>query len=136
MREYIRHPTDIPIDVNISDGNGQACAINLSVGGICCHCANFLPAGTLIDICIPLVNPTYNGKGTVRWCRKCTPDGFELGVTFNDEEEAFRSRMVEQVCQIEHYKRETLKNEGRILTSEEAAKEWIDRYAASFSQGL
>lgn len=134
MREFIRHPTDIPIDVNISDGNDSASTINLSVGGICCRCAEYLAAGTLIDIRIPLVNPVYNGTGTVRWCKKCDDTGFEVGITFSDCQEAFRSRMVEQVCQIEHYKNTVLRNEGRKLSTEQAAQEWIQQYAADFAQ--
>ena len=41
--------------------------------------------------------------------------------------------MVEQVCQIEHYRREVLRVEGRVLDAESAAVEWIGRYAAEFS---
>lgn len=134
MREFIRHPTDIPIDVNISKRNGHANIVNLSIGGICCRCSDYLPEGTLIDISIPLVNPVYNGQGTVCWCRECSPSGFEVGVTFSDSAEAFRSRMVEQVCQIEHYKNYMLETEGRSLSSEEAAQEWIESYAADFAQ--
>jgi hypothetical protein len=40
--------------------------------------------------------------------------------------------MVEQVCHIEQYKADVLKKEGRELTGEEAAKEWILKYAKDF----
>ena len=40
--------------------------------------------------------------------------------------------MVEQVCPIEQYRHEMLKNEGRTLSSEEAALEWIQKYAPQF----
>jgi hypothetical protein len=40
--------------------------------------------------------------------------------------------MVEQVCHIEQYKRSAKDNEGRELTSEQAATEWIARHAADF----
>ena len=41
--------------------------------------------------------------------------------------------MVEQVCQIEHYRQAVLRQEGRALDGEAAAPEWIARYAADFA---
>ena len=40
--------------------------------------------------------------------------------------------MVEQLCYIERYRRETLEKEGRDLDSTQAAMEWVSKYAASF----
>ena len=41
-------------------------------------------------------------------------------------------RMVEQICHIEHYRNELLQTEGREISSEVAAKEWIEKYAHTF----
>jgi hypothetical protein len=43
-----------------------------------------------------------------------------------------RARMVEQVCHIENYKKVVYQAEGRLLTAEEAAMEWISKYASQF----
>jgi hypothetical protein len=40
--------------------------------------------------------------------------------------------MVEQVCHVESYRRAVEQREGRQLTAEEAAEEWISRHASSF----
>jgi len=40
--------------------------------------------------------------------------------------------MIEQLCHIERYRWKVQKEEGRLLTSEEAAVEWISRYAGVF----
>ncbi len=40
--------------------------------------------------------------------------------------------MVEQVCYIEDYRRFVLMHEGRELSQEDAASEWIAKYAAQF----
>ena len=40
--------------------------------------------------------------------------------------------MIEQICHIEHYRHEIEQVEGRKLNSEEAAREWIQRYASEF----
>jgi hypothetical protein len=37
------------------------------------------------------------------------------------------------VCHIENYKKEIYQTEGRVLSPEEAAMEWINKYAAQFS---
>jgi hypothetical protein len=40
--------------------------------------------------------------------------------------------MVEQVCSIERYRRLMESEEGRVLTRDEAAQEWIAKYAGRF----
>jgi hypothetical protein len=59
-------------------------------------------------------------------------DSYVTGVSFYSKNDAFRMRMLEQICHIEVYRKAVLANEGRELTSEEAAAEWIACYAASF----
>ena len=54
-----------------------------------------------------------------------------IGIEFAAEAEAFRARMVEQICHIERYHRQQ-QAEGREVSEEQAAIEWIDRYAATF----
>jgi hypothetical protein len=41
-------------------------------------------------------------------------------------------RLIEQICYIEHYRQEVLISEGRKLTSEQAALEWIEKFAQDF----
>jgi hypothetical protein len=53
-------------------------------------------------------------------------------VQFLDAADAFRARMVEQVCSIERYRREVRRREGRVLSGQEAAEEWIREHAARF----
>ena len=45
--------------------------------------------------------------------------------------DAFAARMLEQIWQIINYQNR-LEQEGRVLSIDEAALEWIDRYAAHF----
>jgi hypothetical protein len=40
--------------------------------------------------------------------------------------------MVEQVCHIEHYKNEVKRREGREISGEQAANEWIAKFAGNF----
>ena len=46
---------------------------------------------------------------------------------------AFRARMEAQCGQIEKYRLTVLRDEGRRLSRDEAAMEWIERYAATYT---
>lgn len=133
MRKYIRHPVDIPITYKSSDvvGQKEEYLKNISVGGLCFRAGRHLQEGTSISIQIPLTQPVFQGQGRVSWCRPSNGH-YEVGVEFLDENTQFRAKMIEQVCYIEHYKREVRENEGRRLSSEEAAIEWIRKYAKDF----
>lgn len=48
-------------------------------------------------------------------------------------QEAFRSRMEAQCFQVERYRMALLINEGRRVTLDEAALEWIGRFAKAFA---
>ena len=139
MRQYIRHPADIPINIFISPNTHQQEAaqampgeiVDISQGGISCEVSDVIEVGSQVNIEINSVSPKYYGKGKIVWC-KPQPNGYEVGVSFIDQEEAFRSRMVQQICQIEMYKNMIFEKEGRLLGGNEAAQEWIQKYASEF----
>lgn len=137
MRRYVRHPTDIPIFVRAVETRPLSppdCSMtSVSQGGFSCRVDNEISVGCRVDIDIPSVSPSYHGTGEVVWC-KPRGRGFEIGVRFTDSEEAFKSRMVQQVCQIEHYKNLVFEREGRVIDGNQAASEWIDKYASYFDQ--
>jgi hypothetical protein len=78
-----------------------------------------------------LADPTFEILGRVVWCKEGS-GLFDVGVEFLEPEGAFQARMVEQICHIEQYKKDVLEKEGRQLTGEQAALEWIGKYAADF----
>jgi hypothetical protein len=132
MRTYIRHPTSIPIQVCASgDEESRVRVRNLSAGGLCFITDKPVKVGTFVEFDIPITKPDYHGRGIIVWRREQSSTEYEVGVRFTTDDEFFRTRMVEQVCQIEDY-RQRLALKGRQMTSEEAALEWIERYSASF----
>jgi hypothetical protein len=134
MRSYIRHPTTIPIHIFTgAKKSAQVTVNNLSAGGLSFFTDIPVKVGMIVDLLIPFVQPDYQGEGIIVWRRNEPPKGFEVGVRFANDDEYFRVRMVEQVCQIEEY-RQQLKEAGRNLTAEEAAHEWITRFAANFDE--
>jgi hypothetical protein len=133
MSRFDRHPVDIQIKVKTSGQMTHTTynTVNLSVGGLGFHCDRELKHGDVIKILIPFVSPPFETQARVAWSR--AHDGhFEIGVEFLAQEDAFMTRMVEQVCHIENYKKNIYQKEGRVLSPEEAAQEWIRKYASKY----
>ncbi len=134
MRSFIRHPSDIPIEYQ-ADEQGSGISLehlnNISNGGLSFTSEKPLDPGTLIKIRISYVQPEFEARAQVAWCQK-EGAGYVVGVAFIESGDLFRMRMVEQICHIEHYKAEVLAREGRQLDGEQAAREWIRRYADRF----
>ncbi len=131
MRSFIRHPSDIPIEFGGVECSGTERLANVSYGGVSVHVGSPLQPGSNVTLRIRWVTPSFEAECRVVWCRP-EQGGFLVGVAFLDAEVAFRARMVEQVCHIEHYKRQVKAREGRNLTSQDAAQEWICKHAAEF----
>ncbi len=132
-REYIRHPSDIPIVIQPESNPNQLnlALNNVSRGGLAFDSPTSLESGSVVNINIHIVKPTFKVKGIVQWC-KSKEDHFEVGIQFVDTKDAFRVRMVEQICHIEQYRRQIKQEEGRSLSGEAAALEWITKHAAEF----
>jgi len=133
MRNYIRHPSDIPIQyVEASQPVPVSYAMNdVGYGGLSFNSGKPLSEGTKLHICIDTVTPVFEAEGVVVWC-KPEADEFVIGMEFVNKEDTFLARMVEQICHIEHYKKEILAKEGRKLTNKQAASEWISKFARMF----
>jgi Tfp pilus assembly protein PilZ len=131
MREFIRHPNDIPIACDVTGQGTDERLKDVSEGGLCFVADEPIESGSHVHIEIPVEQPPFRVDGTVVWCRPAA-ERYDVGVQFSTETREFSVRMVEQICQIEHYRKEILATEGRELSCEEAAREWIARNAADF----
>lgn len=132
-REFIRHTADVPLEV---ERLGQPeplreQGVNVSHGGLAFLSTTCPTVGEVLSIRIPTVDPPFEGRARVAWCR---PESHQylVGVQFLDSKEAFRSRMVQQVCSIENYRKEVEEDEGRVLSAQDAASEWIERFGGRF----
>jgi hypothetical protein len=130
MRHFIRHPFDVTIRYTVGDAVSAQELRNISEGGLCFQSREPIAAGSRIHIEIPIEGDPFAADGIVMWCRK--QDGYEIGVRFDEATQDFSLRMVEQICHIKHYQKEVLMKEGRRLSNEQAAVEWIHKYARVF----
>jgi hypothetical protein len=134
-RRYIRHPSEIPIEILLAGQAEMHQMTNISLGGLCVQTHHCLPDNAEITIRIPLLMPQFSANGRVRWCHYRTAEDALLGICFGDHETAFAVRMVEQICHIESYRRRASRLTGINYSSEAAALEWIARYAQHFTGG-
>lgn len=134
MRQFIRHPVDVPVEIGTSE-SGPLSGLHthdISLGGVALLSHFAVPVGANVKVRIPYMQPPFEAQARVAWCHPKPDEGFELGVTFLDAEDAFLARMVEQICHIEDYRKAVQRLEARELSSEEAAAEWIAKHAAEF----
>ena len=137
MREFIRHPTSVPFQLDELGGsvNHDLNTLNnVSFGGVACLCSKPIKEGATVKMRIECINPEFEITGKTAWCR-LKNDQYEVGIEFIvNKDQVFHLRMIEQICHIEHYRNEVLENEGRELNIEDAAKEWIEKYAGNFPE--
>lgn len=143
MRHFIRHPFSIPITYHIdadkhpphedhSEGHHEDLR-DISRGGLSFQTVDHVEVGTEITVVIPVWDPPFEAVGVVKWCKE-QDNNFAVGVQFDNSTVDFSLRMVEQVCYVEEYRQKVLANEGRRLTANEAAQEWIEKYSADFPE--
>ncbi len=133
QREFIRHPVDIPVQVYRRPGQDSREGLsNLSLGGLAFASDRCWSVGENITVTMA-VPFELEITGRVVWCRRMD-QRYEVGLTFTSPAEAYKGRMIEQVCHIEHYRRELEQRQGRRLTLDEAANEWIEHFADRFAQ--
>lgn len=115
----------------VEDNDGDETLTNISLGGLSFVSHQAVKVLQRVRVCIPIIKEDNFIEGQVVWCEKAR-NGYEIGLEFDSSKEVFRLRMIEQICHIEHYRKEVEKLEGRKLSTDEAAKEWISQYAGDF----
>lgn len=133
MRQFIRHPSSIPLHYDLCDQTTSCDTTlrNVGVGGLCFETGQALEPGQQLHLVIDVCDPPFETQAEVVWCHSLV-NGFETGVCFESTHKAYAVRMVEQVCHIQAYMEEVRQKEQRCLTRDQAAKEWIAKYASHF----
>jgi hypothetical protein len=133
-RQFIRHPADVPILIRYEAHATyvQRETKNVSFGGLAFSSDTRIEPDTMVSLRFPYLKPVFEvPTARVAWCES-EGSRYAVGVQFVDSEEAYRVRMIEQLCYIESYRKEVGEREGRELTVDEAAFEWIERFGSSF----
>ena len=134
MRSCIRHPSEIPVEYQEDEqdaGITQERLNDISKGGLSFSSANELSPGRVITIRFSCIQPDFEARAQVVWCHR-EAGGYVIGAVFKGSSELYRVRMIEQICHIRHYRADVLATEGRQLDGEQAASEWIHKFADGF----
>ena len=70
MREFIRHPSSIPIQLIELDGDikpGTNTLNNVSFGGVSCICSTPVEQGSSVKMKIECINPDFEIDGRTVW---------------------------------------------------------------------
>ena len=115
------------------DENLDQTITNVSLGGLAFESQTAYTIFDRVRINIPILDRDNSLIGNVAWCEEAG-GGYEVGIKFEKSRDFFRMRMIEQICHIEHYRSEVLRKHGRELSAQEAAAEWISKYAGDFPE--
>lgn len=126
---FIRHPDEFPIELNIQES--QPTPFHSAYFQLVCRSSQPFHYGDSIAIKIPSVATHMEVKGTIESCKN-SDNGYEIGIGFNNEDALMRIRMLEQLCYIQRYRAFVQSTEGRALSEQDAAIEWIGKYAHLF----
>ncbi len=95
---------------------------NINPAGLCFKAKRHLKKGATIFVEMPL--PTIKKESKVLWCRKSNGH-YNVGIQFMHKDGETPHPLIDQGCDIEDYKSNVLEKDGRVLTGEEAALEWL-----------
>jgi len=131
-RQFVRHPSSIPIEVRLLSGGCESTEVSdISLGGLSFAFHWSIACGVEVAVRIPGLAEHIDLSGKVVRCEP-NGEGWLIGISFEDKREVFRMRMVQQMCYIEDYRRRVMEADGREISSELAAVEWIALYAPDF----
>ncbi|MBJ7539221.1 PilZ domain-containing protein [Marinomonas transparens] len=130
--EFVAHPKDLPLEITLIEDQPfpQINRERSGFIGITYFTSRPFDNGRSVRITLEEIDPNFCVSGRVAWCNK-EVDGYQIAIEFPTKEECYSVRMIEQLSQIEHYRRQA-KSEGRRLNYNEAAAEWIQKFAANF----
>ena len=136
MRSYVRYPSGMPVSVSLEEvvASETLYLNNISRGGLSFNSMVALKVGTVIRLRIPPNRPFFEVLGKVIWCKKMSLQ-YVIGVEFINADDKARTQIIEMVFRIDEYRRKLLEQEGRGLTHQQAALEWIEKRWADFVAG-
>lgn len=133
-RRFYRHPIEIPVQVTELKTVSSR-TVDVSEGGISFVCDHYLEKGTSVEVAVPAHDHLFRMHAHVAYSRKDTLTGlFRTGVSFDDLDSLYRAKLAEEILCIEKYREELSQKNGRDITEEEAAREWIKKNAKKFGE--
>jgi hypothetical protein len=103
--DFIPHPAQFPLRYRrrtLRPWFSRQVQVSTADVGLSFHSVEYIPAGTTLDLEIPLRGRVQRFTAKVILVRECC-DGFEIGLWFLSAGDAERARIVERICHTECY---------------------------------
>ena len=144
-RSAVRHAIELPIRYRVLSDRKQAGegrylfrnqkTKNVSDTGLLFLSAEYFEIGTFLELSLPIKESVLTIEGRVVHAGRDLESGlFRTGINFHKSDSVFKIKMAEQVYQIDQYRKLLSKQEGRVVSEEEAAHRWIDQHSSDFAE--
>ncbi len=140
-RSSDRHLIELPIKYKIvDDPQGKQITVrgrtkNVSDNGLLFLSSENFEIGTTLELTFPVKNQIFTMQGkVVRVEHDSGSDLHKIGIQFPRADHVFKVKMAEQLRQIAQYQQMLSKQEGRIVSEEEAAQKWIEVHSGNFAE--
>lgn len=134
-RHFYRHPMSVPIALTTPEekSDRESRSLDVSFGGLSFLWPSRLSAGSFVNVHIPVKDKLFEIKSRVAYSAEDGKTGrFRVGVCFADHPSAFMARFAEQTLEILRYHKDLCRELGHEVSEEEAANQWIEKYADKF----
>lgn len=141
-----RHAVELPIRFRVlnepreatkpsSLANRSQRTKNISHDGLLFLSPQQFKIGTLMALTFPIKDRTFTMEGHVIHSNRDSESGFyRTGIRFLKADSVFKVKMAEQLYQIDQYRKQLSKEEGRAISEEEAAHRWIEKHSMNFAE--
>jgi len=141
-RRFIRHPMCFPLKYKVlkrgffvSLKEELVRTKNISEGGLLFCAKKAAEVNSLLSIKIPFQEKMFNVHARVIRCARVAGSQlFDIGVSFQRYNDAFRVKLIEQLYLISEYRDLRSMQLGKEVTLEDASREWIQRYSKRFAR--
>ncbi|MBI4358323.1 MAG: PilZ domain-containing protein [Candidatus Omnitrophica bacterium] len=145
-RSTIRHAIELPVRYRVLVESKQKDKAtfqsvhphktkNISDNGLLFLSSEYFKLGTLLQLTLPVRDKVFTIEGRVVHSSQDRESSFfRTGIYFANPDSVFKVKMAEQLHQIDEYRKSLSRDEGRVITEEEAAHRWIDEHSRNFAE--
>ena len=135
-RQFLRHPLDVPLRcvVRVQSEEEIGGIRDISDGGAAFYSPKKYRKGQAVEMTFPVFKNCPVLRGKIVWSLpdKDSPGSYLNGIRFGDNRDKLMLRLVEQICHIMSYRVMQEHLTGKVMSADEAAREWISKYSDSF----
>ena len=125
--DFIRHPEQYPLQIKKLrrwPWGAKAADFSGAKHGLSIHTERYVPAGSQLEISIPLRGATQAFVATVVLVRELA-SGFELGVWFENQADEERAKIVEKICETECGLGNISRNTKSASSAKHELRDWL-----------